>query len=510
MTVKISKEPTNFRIKYILRPFCALKGKGTKNPATERVEEKWPEEFTGDLLATNFTDFELPEMSRSYSGRIALKVERLESSGYVVEHELKTFLQPHPNGVHGHLPSAELDTKIILNDLGEELPPAQALISLCEDIDLIKITKVKQRRFRDALKLHREDKVVISEIPKNNLDKTSHLLEQLPALLGSQESSKSGEEEFWDLMEKVGPLMAELTQYEKNPERVYRSNLSTYLGWALRGDKDIPESRIVSGIDQELLKDLGKNLFEIFRHYMNVIVRFFRTQYQQTWIRKLEQTDMGYFYITNYVEMNGKGPFIPIAHHSVDLVKLPQEYMIQRNEWNDRIKPILGNTWHLQLVADRFQSFALQGIFSRAIETIHDGHLADAVILGDTGLEAAMRNVLDYFNVKRRNAPGLVTAVKKLVRKAEFYPKLPFDIDDLWRLIEGKPRSKKDKGRKYSGYEDGLIPERNKCAHGFHKYSIDPKRTKRIGEYIAAARTISQTLELWISQDPDKKLAKHA
>ncbi|MFW9889626.1 MAG: hypothetical protein ACFFER_15665 [Candidatus Thorarchaeota archaeon] len=347
----------------------------------------------------------------------------------------------------------------------------------------------------DGLPKEVKEKCRISTNQLAHINKVGSILQPIFDLLGLEAALKNDTDQ-----KRAEMLVKELLQTieEGNIHSIqFRTQLANYLEMYKEAVKYAPSLLREKKIDVGTIETFAEDFFIIFRHYMNLVIRFFKYDCQQYWLQEIPESAGGYFYFTNEIFMDNKGPLIPIArhHHASDM--LSEEYLISENDWLG-IRETIGN--YEQLV-QRAGDFTLGGIFSQSDIQLEEDHLENAVILGLVGLEAAMTQTLEYF-YGEKGADGTagkkLGRVRHLLKKANFANMTPGEFDSMYRLIAGTDNETE---------ADGLLPLRNEVMHNGRTI---PKGDKRIVvEYISAGRRFAYRLINWIKSTPDKTIAPY-
>jgi len=289
-------------------------------------------------------------------------------------------------------------------------------------------------------------------------------------------------------------LSKTLGRYETTP-RIMRQIAAQYL----EVFKSIVNQDESVKCDVNAVEEFGNDFFEIFRHCMNLLIRFFKYDRGQYWLEELD-TGVGFFFSDTEVKMDGRGPLIPLARHKHSIKPLDSIFLLSSAEWERMRKEIRDKG----VLTD--SRLSIGRIFTQAEIALEDSHLEAAIIIAHVAFEASLNLVIEYFSPEKGPTVVLgrkVGFVQCLLGEGFLDGPEPNKHRSLWRLIEGTPKPDKRNPRKPWDYEDGLLPVRNDLQHRTEFPEIS---SSRVAEYISAARRLARYLERWIQTEPPKTL----
>lgn len=480
---------TTFSLDYETRHFAALQSSDRKENKQKERLEVWPKSLLGPVLSCELDTSHL-KLHNEYEGSIDIDLVDLKPSGAVVGEDLKIKLQRHSES-HGHLPTATFHIEIRLRGLdGTLVRSLLGVLKVSSKADRAFLIQDRFKRQQRTLERFRRGEPREGEASKEDVEKLELVLNQVKGQYGFDVS----DEQIWSMFEDSMPLFAQLAQLADPKGVDYRFRLGDYLELYKTSRK---QSRIPRGpkIDISRIEDFAEDLFDIFRHYMNLVIGLLRYDRQQYWLEEIPGTAKGYFYLYNEVRMNGKGPLIPSSRHQMEIERLPEDYCISEEEWN-QLRSVATDAAALSA---RAGSFSLGGVFSQAMIAVEEGRLETAVILGMVGFEGALSLLEEHYGKPdaRSRYRDRVDWAKERIGGNLPPCRLGNEDVTVWRCVEGVPKKGIRNAGRYYDYEDGLIPVRNAVIHD--KKEIMGKDQKRIVGYIVAARVFAQIVEECIS-----------
>ena len=487
-------QTTNLEFKYVIRNFIALETEYKEDE--DKKFEEWSSNYLGSFLETSIDSIDFRNLSKKYEGNISIALEELETGSIIVGQDTRTKFQPYKSSGHGPLCNGVFNVKISLK--GVDGKTILGLYALLKKASINSWNKLIQEFHNLSKKIgkipaeYQRDTPITKNIQKQ-FDKAKAF--SLPLLEAYGIDYEPNDDEN---PEEVSDFIENLTKFLNRSDikgTQFRGQLGTYLEMYKELIK-LPISILRDKkFDVESVEKFGTDIFHIFRHCMNLIIRYFKYDKQQFWLQEIPDSYSGYFYVMNEVSFNGKSPLIPIAryHHTSEF--LSEDYMIHRSDWN-AIKDELSN---YESLVKSSGDFTLGGIFSQSDSLLEENHLENAVILCVVGLEAAMTQTLEYF-YGEEGANG--TAGFKLIRLEKLLNTIRFplasrdELKSVFNLIFMKTEKIEDKG---------LLQWRNDIIH--NQVTIPKNLKKRIVEIISVARRFAYQLLNWIESEPDKQVA---
>jgi hypothetical protein len=487
-------QTTNIEFKYVIRNFIALETEYKEDE--DKKFEEWSSKYLGSLLETSIDSIDFRNLSKKYEGKISIALEKLEKGSVIVGQDLRAKFQPYKSSGHGPLCNGVFKVKISLKGIdGKAILGLHALLKRAR---INSWNELFQEFYNLTKKLGRipaecQNDTPITKNIQNYFDRAKAF--SLPLLEAFGIDSVPNDEVN---PKEVSDFLENLTRFLNRSDirgTQFRGQLGTYLEMYKELIK-LPISILRDKkFDVDSVEKLGTDIFQIFRHCMNLIIRYFKYDKQQFWLQEIPDSYSGYFYVMNEVSFNGKSPLIPIARHHHTSEFLSEDYMILESDWND-IKDELSN---YEFLVKSSGDFTLGGIFSQSDSLLEADYLENAVILCVVGLEAAMTQTLEYF-YGEEGANG--TAGVKLRRLEKFLNNILFplasrdELKSVFGLISMKTEKIEDKG---------LLQWRNDIIH--NQVSIPKNLKKRIVKLISVGRRFAYQLLNWIESEPDKQVA---
>lgn len=492
---------TQFSFIHTIRNFAALETMGDASEKDGQPFDSWSHEYIGEILRLNLNTLCRLKISTQYEGHVSISLKKLEPTGVIVGVDRISRFQPHKSGGHAGLPAAYFDIKIEIRNLQPNV--VESLSTLVLEVNKTNPVLLLEELEKDAERVKHLSKTddFRTKLWKNRMKQIEQLEAGLEPLLENMEKLGIPIDELRKLTpEKAFSLLPQLSstldQYETTPKimrQIAAQYLEIFKGIANQ-DKSVK-------CDVLAVEAFGNDLFEIFRHCMNLLIRFFKYNQGQFWLEELDP-GVGYFYIENEVKMNGAGPLIPIARHKHTIERLDSIFLLTLKEWS-RIRDELQE--YDILIENRL---SIGRIFTQAEIALTDSHFEAAITIAHVAFEASLNLVLEYFFAEK--VPSVVLGkkigfVQCILQQSLTAGLEPEEYQELWRLIEGKPKPNKKSPRMPWDYEDGLLPIRNDLQHRTEFPEISPNR---VAEYISAARRIARHLDRWIQTKPPKNLAE--
>lgn len=490
---------TQFSFAYIIRNFAALETMGDASRKDGKPFDSWGLSYLGEILRLNLNELRRLKTTRCYEGHVSISLRKLESTGVMVGVDRKSKFQSQKSGGHAGLPTVYLDVEVEIRDLQPIV--LESLSTLIEEASQSNPVLLLEELGKDAEKTKylSETDDFRTQLWKNRQKQMEKLEAGLGPLLKQLEKMGVPIDELKKLTpEKAFSLLPQVTttlsQYDTTP-RIMRQIAAQYLEIY----KGIASKDKSAKCDVTAVETFGNDFYEIFRHCMNLLVRFLKYDQGQFWLEELEP-GVDYFYIDTEVKMDGKGPLIPLSRHKHSIEMLDATFLLSEDEWVT-IKKELQK--YDVLIESRL---SIGRIFTQAEIALVDTHFEAAIVIAHVAFEASMNRVLEYFFTEKipHGFGRKVGLLQFILERASLAGLDSETYHDLWRLIDGKPKPNKRNPRKPWDYEDGLLPIRNNLQHRTEFPEIS---SKRVGEYISAARRLARHFDRWIQTEPPKDLA---
>ena len=522
-----------FHVSYRQRQFAALKAKMV--PSEEKLDGKnlW-QGYTGTFLDSDFEDLVLPACSAKHSGHIKVELKELELEPFDRRIEREMDLQRTPHG-YVRLPTATVEAWIELKSMPSAvLRTLSWYHNLTSKVDYARVAEEESKRtmkFLRALFRGDEDKLIryartTQEEPadvymlvrpgdeqfdadvKDRLSRTGKpdlhhdqkmmlrtLLHFVREVLPQEQTQDPSAilNRASQLMSHMAKTQADyyrrIDKYGKRLRFAEWARLSRELGRVSRG-----AARKPAGIDMKSTEVFFKDLFHIFQHFWNLVIRYLKYERMQHWMAEVPNYEYGLFYVNNSVKWGGMVEVVPYAHVQTDLMLLTDEAQyVDADGWLDVVKTTNDEN-ELKRLAGGFE---LGGIFSQAYESLTNREYETSVILALIGLDVAMTDALLSIEPARAHStPG----PKIPIIKEYFAGKGKLGLTDEewkknWNLVSNRGTKE----------PEGLLEIRNDVVHSGRKLPLtDAGLRQRILERMSASRLIAYRLSMWTKERRSK------
>jgi hypothetical protein len=449
------------------------------------------------------------KVANDYDGHISIRLVKLE-----------------PTQFYAATPVEEPSPEVLL-ELDEEkfgIPLAQGTFEVNMELsafrDIKKVAKTLSYE-SSLISSHTRDEIISQRLKKfaesfksnNPEDKqTKKLLidiaEQMSGMISTEEVN-IGSDEFNPT--NIQAALRRIIESTDKDERILRS--SQYESMRDKIEPKAPfRRRVPRSFNDEATKQFGEDVFHIFRYYMNIIVRYLKYNFYQSWLKEIPETDAGYFYVHQKVTCKQEGflalrkregVMIPSLFLPVNTFLIGDTFsVIKKVDW----KKIVSNFASFDIIQEKASENSTTGILSLSFAELVANNFEKAYILAVIALEEAVKQF--YEIIENR---GSVALKAKWQRKSD---KITATIEHLRDNVDyhefGFPDDLAYK--KTMGNILQMIQQRNAIVHrktpkryasgqgwytslGFSKYvPRTPAERKDLHERICAAIEFSQSL----------------